>query len=110
MKTVMPNIHVLKMYQKNYKKCKKNKKCSYVFLYSVIMVLPIWTPNDCEIGHISCLYRACTGPMLAASAQYRPGTGNSALKQFTLNQYPLSTHLTKCIQRMSNANDTSPVV
>ena len=24
---------------------------------------------------ISCQYRACTGPMLAASAQYRPGTG-----------------------------------
>ena len=24
---------------------------------------------------ISCQYWACTGPMLAASAQYRPGTG-----------------------------------
>ena len=25
---------------------------------------------------VMCQYRACTGPMLAASAQYMPGTGN----------------------------------
>ena len=33
--------------------------------------------SDTSHKHVvMCQYRACTGPMLAASDQYRPGTGN----------------------------------
>ena len=48
-----------------------------------VLYTPIMTNSQSiSIGHqqpckhaSSCRYRACTGPMLTASAQYRPGTG-----------------------------------
>ena len=43
---------------------------TYLFLH----ILGIVYELPCKHA-ISCQYRACTGPMLAASAQYRRGTG-----------------------------------
>ena len=54
----------------------KNFFSALQMMYGFLWLLQDWNSMLQPCKHaISCQYRACTGPMLAASAHYRPGTG-----------------------------------